>query len=136
VAELKTQPNSASVAEFLDRVGDPQQRKDAKTLLKLMSEVTGHRPRMWGNSIIGFGQWHYKYGSGREGDWFVIGFSPRKRALTLYMMCDRRLLAAELARLGQHNTGVGCVYIRRLSDVDPDVLRQLLERAVASVRKC
>lgn len=136
MAELKTRPNATSVAAFLDRVEDPQRRRDAKALLKLMREATGQRPRMWGDSVVGFGTWHYRYASGREGDWFVTGFSPRKRALTLYLMCDITPLSADLARLGPHSTGKGCLYIRRLSEVDVGVLRRLVERAVTSVRKC
>jgi hypothetical protein len=91
---------------------------------------------MWGDSVVGFGSYHYKYASGREGDWFLVGFSPRKRYLTLYLMCDLAPLAPQLARLGKHKTGVGCVYIRRLSDVDAAVLRKLVELSVDSIKQC
>jgi len=135
MTEPKTRQNQSSVQKFLKSVTDSAQRRDAKAVVKLMREVTGERPAMWGDSIVGFGRYHYKYASGREGDWFVMGMSPRKAALTLYLMCDLSGIRPVLGRLGKHKTGKGCLYIRRLSDVDPDVLREALERTLATARK-
>ena len=135
MAELKTKKNSGSVQAFLNAVEDPARRKDAKAIAKLMREVTGERPVMWGDSIVGFGSYHYKYASGREGDWFVAGFSPRKNSLSLYLTCDLSTLQPILKRLGTHKTGKGCLYIKRLSDVDEGVLRELVETTSAAVAK-
>lgn len=133
MAELKTKKNTASVQAFLNAVEDPERRKDLKAIAKLMREVTGERPAMWGDSIVGFGTYHYKYASGREGDWFVAGFAPRKNSLSLYLTCDLSTLGPILKRLGTHKTGRGCLYIKRLSDVDESVLRELVETTTASV---
>ena len=132
MAELKTKPNNASVAEFLKGV-DPNRKADCQTLKKLMQEVTGKRPKMWGDSIVGFGSYHYKYDSGREGDFFVTGFSPRKQNLTLYIMSGFSRYPALMKKLGKHTTGRSCLYIKRLDDVDMDVLRELIEESAASV---
>lgn len=131
MAELKTRKTGASVAAFLSTVADPAMRRDAKALVALMKAATGARPRMWGPSIVGFGDWHYEYESGREGDWFVMGFSPRKSGLTLYLMPGLRKLAPLLEKLGRHKTSAGCLYIRRLADVDPVALRKILRSAAA-----
>ena len=131
MAELKTRKTGASVAAFLSKVADPAMREDSKTLVALMKAATGARPRMWGPCIVGFGDWHYKSVSGREGDWFVMGFSPRKTGLTLYLMGGLRKLAPLLGKLGRHKTSAGCLYIKRLEDVDPAVLRRVLRSAAA-----
>jgi hypothetical protein len=126
VAELKTRKTQASVSAFLDRLADSEQRRDCRTLLAMMQRATGVKPKMWGTSIVGFGDYHYKYASGREADWFVIGFSPRKRDLTLYIMSGIGPHAAHLRALGKHKTGVGCLYLKRLADVDPGILEKLI----------
>ncbi len=133
MVELKTKQNKASVTGFLRGIEDPQRRKDCRTVLELMKEVTGSGPKMWGDSIVGFGSYHYKYASGREGDWFVTGFSPRKANLTLYIMAGFSRYKELLAKLGKHKTGKSCLYIKSLADVDLAILRQLVEDSVAHV---
>ena len=112
MAENKTKPTIASVAEFIAAINDQTKRADAKALVKLMQSVTGEKPKMWGPSIIGFGSLHYVYDTGREGDMPLIGFSPRKTATVLYIMSGLSDSGALLARLGKHKTGKGCLYIR------------------------
>lgn len=129
----KTQPGKSSVAAFLNSVPDDQQRKDAKAVAKLMQTVTGEKPTMWGTSIVGYGKHHYKYESGREGDWFKAGFSPRKDSLTLYLVGGFRKHTDLLARLGKFKAGTGCLYIKRLDDVDERALKDLIARSVQSV---
>ena len=130
----KTQPTLASVEGFLATVDDDAKRADASVLAALMAEVTGLQGRMWGSSIVGFGTYHYRYASGREGDFFQTGFSPRKRALTVYVMPGFAEHQALLARLGKHTTGKSCLHIRRLADVDIDVLREIIVRSVRHIR--
>lgn len=134
MAENKTQPTTISVQAFLDACTDPQQRADAKALARLMQQVTGNKPAMWGPSIVGFGTYHYVYESGREGDVPLVGFSPRKAANVLYGAIGFRGAEPLLARLGKHTTGKGCLYIKKLADVDVKVLETLLEKAVAATR--
>jgi hypothetical protein len=125
----------ASVAEFLAQVPDEQRREDARRLCALMQEITGEPPVMWGTSIVGFGSYHYRYASGREGDSALAGFSPRSQHLAIYLVgefADRYQSA--LARLGPHKTGKSCLYVKRLDDVDQDALRELVDRSVR-VRK-
>ena len=129
-AKLKTQPNDASVAKFLDGIGDEQRRKDAFTVLALMKKATKAEPKMWGGSIVGFGTRRYQYASGREGDWFVMGFSPRKAALTLYLMGGLDRHGALLKTLGKHKRGGGCLYIQDLEDVDKRVLTTLIQGSI------
>ena len=134
MAELKTQKNDDSVDEFLSSIQDDRKREDSRSLVALMERVTGQSPRMWGSSIVGFGDRHYLYASGREGDWFRVGFSPRKQSLTLYVMeyvSDNDPL---LDRLGAYTTGKACIYIRRLDDIDLGVLDRLVERSYGSDR--
>lgn len=130
MAELKTKENNASVTEFLKNIEDETKRKDCRVLLSMMKEITGKKPKMWGDSIVGFGNYHYKYKSGREGDWFVTGFSPRKQNLTVYIMCGFDDYEPLLKKLGKHKTAVSCLYIKRLDDVDGDVLRELIAKSV------
>ncbi len=128
MAELKTRPNRADVRKFLDSIEDARKRRDSLTLLGVMEEISGARPTMWGDGIVGFGTYRYRYASGREGEWFVTGFSPRKQALTVYLMCD---LAAEqqlLDKLGKYKLGKSCLYVKKLEDIDEAVLRKLIER--------
>jgi Domain of unknown function (DU1801) len=129
MAEPKTQRNQADVAAFLAAVADPQRRADAQAVCALMAEVTDVQPTMWGSSIVGFGSYHYKYGSGREGEWPAVGLSPRKQALTIYLAEGLDGHAELRSRLGPHRTGKACLYIKRLSDVDEHVLRNLVDEA-------
>jgi hypothetical protein len=135
MAELKTKRNRGSVQKFLDGVENPARREDAKTVLALMEEVTGERPEMWGDSIVGFGSYHYCYESGREGDWFLTGFSPRKANLTLYIMAGFSRYEELLGKLGKHKTGKSCLYLNRLDGIDMDVLRRLVSESVAHLRQ-
>jgi hypothetical protein len=131
MAENKTKPTEQSVAAFIDALTDPTRRADAKALVKLMQSATGEKPKMWWPSIIGFGSYHYTYDSGREGDMPLIGFSPRKAATVLYNMTGFNDAEALLAKLGKHTTGKGCLYIKRLADVDQKVLEALTVKSVA-----
>lgn len=133
MAELKTKKTSASVSAFLDSVADESVRKDCRTLVQMMKKATKSQPKMWGPSIVGFGDYRYKYETGREGDWFRAGFSPRKSALTLYVMSGFPKHAELMSKLGKHKTGKGCLYIKQLADVDMKVLEQLIERSVKSL---
>lgn len=135
MAENKTQPTGASVDEFIDAVDDDRRRRDARVVLDLMREVTGEKPVMWGDSIVGFGQYHYSYDSGREGDWFLAGFAPRKSNLVVYIMSGFPRHAELMEKLGKHRTGSSCLYINKLDDVDHDVLRELVRRSVEHMRK-
>ena len=126
MAKNKTVPNTASVTQFLDAVEDPQKKADAYVLLELMSKITGEPPLMWGPSIVGFGSYHYKYDSGREGDMLLTGFSPRKQNLTLYIMAGFARYERLMGKLGKHSTGKSCLYIKRLSDIDMGVLKEII----------
>jgi len=126
MAENKTKPTEVSVAAFIDALTDQTKRADAQALVKLMHRATGEKPTMWGPSIIGFGSCHYKYASGREGDMPIAGFSPRKAAIVLYGLIGFSGAEALLARLGKHTTGKGCLYIKKLADVDQQALETLL----------
>jgi hypothetical protein len=130
VARLKTRETDASVAAFLAAIPDEARRADCHTLVEIMRRATGAEPRMWGSSIVGFGRHRYRYESGREGDWFVTGFSPRKQALTLYLMSGFERHAPLLDKLGTHKRGVGCLYIKRIADVDLKTLTRLVEVSV------
>lgn len=127
MAELKTTVNDGDVDAFLNSVEDVQRRTDAKAVCTLMAEVTKEKPKMWGSAIVGFGTYRYKYATGREGDWLAVGFSPRKQSLTLYVMDGFESYLDLLGRLGKHSTGRSCLYIKRLSDVDQSVLRELVK---------
>lgn len=129
MAELKTKPTARNVEAFLQTV-DPARREECLTLLRIMKKATGDQPTMWGPAIVGFGSYHYKYDSGREGDWFVAGFSPRKNDLTLYIMPGVDHYRPLLARLGPHKTGKSCLYIKRLADVDVTVLEDIVSASV------
>jgi len=135
MAENKTTRNRGSVSEFLKKVKDPHQRADSQVILKMMQEATGERPAMWGSSIVGFGSYHYKYASGREGDMPLTGFSPRKQNLTLYIMGGFDRYKDLLARLGKFKTGEGCLYIKRLEDVHQPTLKKLIRESVKVMRR-
>ena len=127
MAENKTKPTDADVDAFLEAVESDRRREDARRVLTIMREVTGEEPVMWGPSMIGFGTVHYRYATGREGDTFAAGLSPRKAALTVYLADGFDGREELLARLGPHTTGRACLYLKRLDGVDPDVLRELIE---------
>ena len=131
--ENKTQPTRADVEAFLDAVADPQRRADCRRVLALMEAATGAPAEMWGPSIIGFGRYRYRYESGREGEWMVTGFSPRKNDLTLYIMPGFEHHEALLAKLGKHKTGKSCLYLKRLADIDMGVLEQIVHASVAAM---
>jgi hypothetical protein len=135
MAEMKTKVNGASVADFLNAVGDEQKRNDSFEILKIMKQVTKEDPKMWGPSIVGFGSYHYKYDSGREGDAPIMGFSPRKQNLTLYISLGLERNEGLLKKLGKHSTGKGCLYIKRLGDVDVDVLKELISESLTATKK-
>lgn len=135
MAELKTKPNTASVEEFLNDVADEQRREDCFRLLKIMKTATKAEAEMWGPSIVGFGRYHYKYASGREGDWFVTGFSPRKQDLTLYIMPGLERYPTLMKKLGKHKTGKSCLYIKKLEDVDLATLKQLIKQSIVDLRR-
>ena len=134
MSDPKTRPTTASVDAFIDAVDDEGRRADCRVVAGLMAQITGAEGVMWGSSIVGFGTYHYRYASGREGDFFEAGFSPRKRALTIYVMAGFSEYDDLLARLGKHTTGKSCLYVKRLADVDLDVLREILTRSVAFIR--
>ena len=131
MAETKTKPTQMKVADFIDAAPDAVRREDAKTLVALMSRVTGEEPVMWGPSIIGFGSYHYRYESGHEGDACRLGFSPRKAELVLYVLTGSPEQEAPLARLGRHRTGKSCLYIKKLADVDMAALEEIVRGALA-----
>jgi Domain of unknown function (DU1801) len=131
MAENKTKPTKLSVSAFIDAITDQSRRADAKALVKLMQKAAGEKPKMWGPSIIGFGSYHYTYDSGREGDMPVVAFSPRKAATVLYGLSDAEAL---LPKLGKHTRGKGCLYIKKLADVDQKVLETMAAKAVAGRR--
>jgi len=129
VAENKTRKNDLSVDAFLNQVEDDQKKEDCLVLSKIMQSITGEQARMWGSSIVGFGEYHYVYESGREGDMLSIGFSPRKQNLSIYIMSGFSDYAELMGQLGKHKTGKSCLYIKKLSDVDLDVLTLVLEKS-------
>lgn len=135
MAEPKTKPTAASVSAFLNKVSDKGRREDCLAVLDIMKEVTGEEPQMWGSSIVGFGRYHYKYQSGRGGEWMITGFSPRKSDLTLYIMPGFEPFPNVMKRLGKYKTGKSCLYVKRLADVDVDVLKELVEKSFKRMAK-
>lgn len=135
MAELKTKVNDASVTKFLNTIEDKDAKKDSFEILKMMEQITKEKPKMWGASIVGFGSYHYKGASGREGDWMLTGFSPRKQNLTIYIIAGFDKHTALLKKLGKHTTGKGCLYIRRLGDVDQKLLKELITDSVKTMKK-
>ena len=127
MAEQKTKPTNQSVKEFLNKIPEPERRADCFAVAKIMEEITGEKPTMWGPSIVGFGSYHYKYASGREGDWPMTGFSPRKKDLTLYIMMGFEKHGDLMEKLGKHSTSKSCLYIKRLSDVHIPTLKKLIK---------
>ena len=133
-ATLKTQPTQVSVSAFLAALSDDRQREEAKAIASLMEKATGASPKMWGPSIVGYGDWEYHYASGRSGDWFELGFSPRKKKLALYLLDSGAEFEPLLSRLGPHTRGKGCLYIKTLEDIDVGVLEEIMVAAVAARR--
>ncbi|PIR85327.1 hypothetical protein COU15_01165 [Candidatus Kaiserbacteria bacterium CG10_big_fil_rev_8_21_14_0_10_45_20] len=134
-AKLKTKKNKNSVKDFIANVSDEQKKKDAEVLLRLFTESTGERGVMWGDSIIGFGTYHYVYNSGREGDWLMVGFSPRKQNLSIYCMSGFKDYASLFKKLGPHKTSVSCLYIKRLSDIHIPTLKTLIKKSYTATKK-
>jgi hypothetical protein len=135
MAELKTKQTNASVASYLRSLPDKQTQAVCRELVSLMKAATGATPKMWGDSIVGFGKCHLEYASGRELDWFYVGFSPRKAGLSLYLTCDLSKYARLLKKLGSHKKGKGCLYIKKLDDVELDVLKELVKESVDEIRQ-
>lgn len=135
MADLKTQKNTSSAAAFIEAVEDESKQADCRILMEIMAAETGEEPAMWGSSIVGFGSYHFKYASGREGDWFLAGFAPRKQALTIYIMDGFSRRDELMGQLGKHSTGKSCLYIKKLDDVDLGVLRELIEESVRHMQE-
>ena len=135
MAELKTKPTNASVEKFLNQVADETRREDCFKVAKMMEEITGEKPKMWGPSIVGFGSYHYKYASGQEGDWPIAAFSPRKQDLTLYLLPGFAESGELMKQLGKHRTGVSCLYIKRMSDVHVPTLKKLIRDSVKRMKQ-
>ena len=130
MAEPKTKPTNQSVKDFLNEIPEAERRADCFTVAKMMEEITGEKPKMWGPSIVGFGTYHYKYASGREGDWPVAAFSPRKKDLTVYLMVGFDKHEELMEKLGKHGTGKSCLYIKRLSDIHLPTLKKLIKISI------
>jgi hypothetical protein len=132
---LKTKLNDDSVEDFLNAVEDKQKRADSYKLLKMMVEISGEPAKMWGDAIVGFGTYHYVYASGREGDWMLTGFSPRKANISVYLMAGFDELGDELNALGKHKSSKGCLYVKKLSDIDEKVLRKMIKKSIDIMKK-
>ena len=135
MSTLKTRPSDASVEAFLDSVDNEDRREDARRVIAIMRQVTGEPAKMWGSRLVGFGSYHYRYASGREGDWPLTGLSPGKRNLTVYIMPGFDDYGEMLVRLGKHRTGKSCLYVNRLHDVDLNVLEEIIRQSVADMRR-
>lgn len=134
MAEAKTKPTTENVKDFLNKISDEERRADCFQVAQIMEEVTGEKPKMWGPSIVGFGSYHYKYDSGREGDWLMTGFSPRKKDLTLYLMTGLAKHDDLLEKLGKHSHAKSCLYIKRLSDVHIPTLKKLIKVSLKDLK--
>ena len=134
MSELKTKLNDQNYAEFLEKIADIQRRQDAFVLAGIMKAITGEEPRMWGDSIVGFGSYHYKSKSGQEGDWFRMGFSPRKQAFSIYTMTGSQKDPEFLNQLGKYKLQGSCIHIKRLSDINQDILRKILIKSLSNLR--
>lgn len=134
MAELKTKVNDASVEDFLNAIEDEQKRADCYAISKMMQQATRAKPKMWGNSIVGFGAYHYVYASGRGGDWPLVALSPRKGNITVYIMAGFDQYDDLMKKLGKHKTGKSCLYIKSLADVDKGVLKDLIRQSVAHMK--
>ena len=134
-SQLKTQRNRSSVKAFLAGVADDRKRRDAMAVSEIMQDITGEEPAMWGTSMVGFGSYHYRYNSGQEGDWPLVGFSPRKDSLTLYIMPGFKEYGELLGKLGKHKTGVSCLYIKSLEDIHVPTLKTLVRESVKHMKQ-
>ncbi len=130
MAENKTKPTTKSVPEFLNQIADPKRKEDCLAIAEIMERLSGSKPKMWGDSIVGFGDYRYKYASGREGDWFLVGFAPRKQNLSIYIMGYLEFYSDILEGLGKFKHGKGCLYINKLEDIDLDVLDNLITTSI------
>jgi hypothetical protein len=135
MAEQKTKENDQNVEAFLNSVVDEKKRQDSFVILDLMKQVTGLTPKMWGSSMVGFGRYHYKYASGHEGDAFLTGFSPRKQNLTIYIMAGFEQYDELMKKLGKYRTGKSCLYIKKIEDIDLEVLKELVGQSVEQMKK-
>lgn len=135
MSQNKTLPTRKSVELFLNGIVDDQKRQDSWVLFEMLREITGKAVQMWGNSIIGFDTYHYKYASGREGDWMLTGFSPRKKALSIYLMCDISHNSLVFESLGKHKKGKGCLYIKKLGDVHLPTLKKIIQQSIALTKE-
>ncbi|MEX0722367.1 MAG: DUF1801 domain-containing protein [Gracilimonas sp.] len=135
MAELKTKKNDASIEAYLRAIDDPQRKKDCRKIHEMMQEVTGHEGSMWGESIVGYGSYHYKYESGREGDWMQVGFSNRKQSISVYIMSGFSKYDALLSKLGKHKTGKSCLYINKLEDIDEQILEEMIGTSVEYIQQ-
>lgn len=134
MAEMKTKPHAGNVLEFLEKEPQTTRKNDCLTLIKTMQAITGEEPKMWGPSIVGFGVYHYRYETGREGQSFLTGFSPRKQALTIYIMAGFENYEALMSRLGKFKTGKACLYVKKLADIDMDLLKELITHSIEYVK--
>ena len=135
MAENKTKPTQLKVSDFIAGIENKVKRDDCRELMKLMAKITGNRAKMWGTAIVGYGKYHYKYESGREGDFFLTGFSPRKQALSIYIVSGFSIDPELMEKLGKYKTGKSCLYVKKLDDVDRSVLAQLVKESVAYMRE-
>lgn len=135
MAELKTKPSDENVVQFLNKLEDPVKRNDCFQLLEMMKEISKSEPKIWGGSIVGFGDYRYKYSTGREGDWFYIGFAPRKDSLSLYLIKGFEDEGVLLEKLGKHKIGKGCLYIKKLTEVDLEILKMLIQNSWTHFQK-
>ncbi|HEU4835296.1 MAG TPA: DUF1801 domain-containing protein [Pyrinomonadaceae bacterium] len=135
MAEPKTKPTNQSVKDFLNKISDEERRADCFQVAKIMEEITGEKPKMWGPSIVGFGTYRYKYASGHEGDWPVAAFSPRKKDLTVYLMMGFAKRGELMEKLGKHSTGKSCLYIKRLSDIHVPTLKKLIKMSIKDLQE-
>lgn len=135
MTELKTKPIKKDVNRFIQSVKDPQMRSDCETLTEIMEKITEAKGQMWGESIVGFGSYHYKYASGREGDWFLTGFSPRKQNLTIYIMSGFSRHNELMSKLGKYKTGKSCLYVKSLDDIDINIINSLIIESVNFLKK-
>ena len=135
MAELKTQKNDSSVEDYLNAIDDDQRKKDCISIHKMMQDATGKPGSMWGDSIVGYGSYHYKYKSGREGDWMLVGFSNRKKSISLYLMSGFSNYDDLLDKLGKHKTGKSCLYINNLADIEEDILKKMIALSVEYMRE-
>ena len=135
MAELKTKPTRGSVTAYIKSIEDYKRRRDCIEVMAMMRRITGKPPKMWGTSIVGYGKYHYKYKSGREGDWFITGFAPRKQNLTIYIMPGFTKYSSIMKNLGKYKLGVSCLYIKSLADVDEKLLSELIEKSVSDMRE-